>query len=211
MPKLRDIDGVQLIGELDANIVALLYGFNGAAYDRLRSAADNGDALATLTLGVLRTMAVSMVFNGATFDRARGGGDNADALTTLALGVQRISNVPMLLVDGTTFDRQRTPKTFKPFASTAITAGTGATIWTPAAGKKFRLMGFWVSSSVAGQLIFGDNLVGTVIARSPLLQAAVVPHPMSLGNGILSAAANNVLKIDGPTGNVAGMVYGTEE
>jgi hypothetical protein len=74
-------------------------------------------------------------------------------------------------------------------------------------------MGFAISSSVAGVLIFGDNAVGTVIARSPALAAAGIAQAGAgdLGNGILSAAANNVLKLDGPTGNVAGMVWGTEE
>lgn len=114
--------------------------------------------------------------------------------------------------NGATADRLRTPTVFKPFASTAITAGTGFTVWTPGAGKKFRLMGWMISSSVAGQIIFGDNLVGTVIARSEALVAAGVSNASDgLGNGILSAVANNVLKIDGPTGNVAGMVWGTEE
>lgn len=111
------------------------------------------------------------------------------------------------------WEEQRSPSVFKPFASTAITAGTGATIWTPAAGKKFRVMGVSISTSVAGQLLFGDNLVGTVIARSPTLAAGAAWQlgAADMGNGILSAAANNVLKLDGPTGNVMGMVWGTEE
>lgn len=115
--------------------------------------------------------------------------------------------------NGATWDRVRTPTVFKTFASTAITAGTGATIWTPAAGKKFRLMGWHISTSAAGQLIFGDNLVATIIARSEAVAAAGVSKAgaADIGNGILSSAANNVLKIDGPTGNVAGMVWGTEE
>lgn len=115
--------------------------------------------------------------------------------------------------NGTSWDRARTPFVFKPFASTGIVAGTGATVWTPAAGKKFRLMGWLISSSVAGQLIFGDNLVATILARSEAVAAAGVSKAGfgDLGNGILSAAANNVLKLDGPTGNVAGMVWGTEE
>jgi hypothetical protein len=144
-------------------------------------------------------------------DLAAPAADNADALAAVAAGVMRML-VANLLYNGATFDRERTPSVFKPFASTAITAGTGTTIWTPAAGKKFRLMGYAISSSVAGQLIFGDNAVGTVIARSPAVAAAgIATDGGSWRNGILSAAANNVLKLDGPTGNVAGMVWGTEE
>lgn len=130
----------------------------------------------------------------------------------LALPVSPVQAAITLVQQGATVSLLRAANIFKPFASTAITAGTGATIWTPAAGKKFRLMGWLISSSVAGQLIFGDNLVGTVIARSEAVAAAGVSNPGSiLGNGLLSAAINNVLKLDGPTGNVAGMVWGTEE
>lgn len=119
----------------------------------------------------------------------------------------------VLLHTGSDLDRARTPSVFKPVAVTAIIAGTGATIWTPAAGKKFRVMGIAFSSSAAGQLILGDNLAATVIARSPTLAAGGIwmLGASYLGNGILSALVNNVLKIDGPTGNVAGMVWGTEE
>jgi hypothetical protein len=224
-----------------------IFGFNSATWDRLRSAADNGDGLAVATLGILRVLAENAGFNGATwdrlrtlvdnadgsasgvvglqgivariqgfngasFDRVRVGGDNADGVAVLAAGSQLASSRDYVF-NGATWDRFRTPNVFKPFATTAITAGTGATLWTPAAGKKFRLMGWLVSSSAAGQLIFGDNAVGTVIARSELLAAGAASKCATgdLGNGILSAAANNVLKIDGPTGNVAGMVWGTEE
>lgn len=177
MSQLRDsADAQGPVGNLGAEALALLLGFNGASWDRLRLAADNGDALAVLALGVLRVLGENTLFNGAAWDR------------------------------------ERTPNVFKPFASTAITAGTGATIWTPASGKKFRLMGYAISSSVAGQLIFGDNLVGTVIARSAAVAAAgIASDGGSWRNGLLSALANNVLKLDGPTGNVAGMVWGTEE
>jgi len=176
MGKLRDTaDGQAQQGELDSNLAAILFGFNGTALDRLRSVGDNADALSPVALGILRILSAGMVFTGAGFDRLRD------------------SNV------------------FKSFASTAITAGTGMTAWTPTAGKKFRFMGYAISSSAAGVLIFGDNLVGTVIHRHGAVAAAGVAVIERLGNGILSAAANNLLKLDGPTGNVAGAVWGTEE
>lgn len=135
----------------------------------------------------------------------------ADAVANAAGGLSQAVLALLGGFNGATWDRVRFGNVFKSFASTAITAGTGATIWTPASGKKFRLMGYSISSSAAGLLIFGDNLVGTVIARSPAVAAAGFATIELIGNGILSAAANNVLKLDGPTGNVAGMVWGTEE
>jgi hypothetical protein len=125
-----------------------------------------------------------------------------------------VASAVAMLYNGASWDRERVPTVFKPFASTAITAGTGITLWTPAGGKKFRLMGWVISSDVAAQLIFGDNAIGTVIARTAKLVAASIAAKGKgdIGNGILSAAANNVLKLDTTaTGNVAGIVWGTEE
>lgn len=116
------------------------------------------------------------------------------------------------LFNGATWDRPRGPNVFKAISPTALTAGTGATVWTPTSGKKFRLMGWMISTTVAGELIFGDNAVGTVIARSGLLTANLTKEAPAIGNGILSAAANNVLKLDVTvSGTVQGFVFGTEE
>lgn len=55
-----------------AETVAALLGFNGATFDRLRSGADNGDAVAVSALGILQSLSQSMVFNGTSWDRVRG-------------------------------------------------------------------------------------------------------------------------------------------
>jgi hypothetical protein len=116
------------------------------------------------------------------------------------------------LYNGATLDRQRTPNVFKPIAPTAVAAGTGITIWTPAAGKKVRLMGYCLSVTVAADVIFGDNAVGTVIFRTGILAANNAHEAPSLGNGVLSSAANNVLKLDvSASGTVQGVCWGTEE
>jgi hypothetical protein len=106
-----------------------------------------------------------------------------------------------------------TKMVFKPVAAVAVTAGTGATIWTPASGKKFRLMGWSLSSSAAAALIFGDNAIGTVILRTPLVAAGgLTEAPPQIGSGFLSAAADNVLKLDTTvTSTVSGFVFGVEE
>ncbi|MGH9452365.1 MAG: hypothetical protein ACRD2O_00165 [Terriglobia bacterium] len=104
----------------------------------------------------------------------------------------------------------RTPNIFKTIAAVAVTAGTPVAIWTPAAGKKFRLMGFMLSLTVAGSVILDDS--ATEIIRTPLMAAGVGQSAPPMGNGILSAAANNILKADvSASGSVSGFVYGTEE
>jgi len=105
------------------------------------------------------------------------------------------------------------PDTFKVIDAVAITAGTPATVWTPASGKQVRLLGWALSSTASAALEFQDSgAAGTVIAQSPLLAAAGIHDAPRLGEGILLAAADNTLKLD-VTGNstVSGMVFGVEE
>lgn len=148
------------------------------------------------------------------------GGNNAGVqLTTGAVAFRDASNfdralavAPFLSQGAQTLDLQRTPFVFKPINGVALTAGTGATVWTPAAGKKVRLMGGWFSSSAAAALILADNLVATVIFPTPVLAAGGIFTLPPMGNGPLLAAANNVLKLDCTAGTtVTGCVFGTEE
>jgi hypothetical protein len=106
-----------------------------------------------------------------------------------------------------------TPATFKMVDAVAIVAGTPAVVWTPAAGKKVRLLGWFLSSSAAAALEFQDSgAAGTVIAQTPLLAAAGVHNAESIGEGKVLTAADNTLKLD-VTANatVSGMVFGVEE
>ena len=128
---------------------------------------------------------------------------NEDAIP--ATGVEAAGQVQF---NGATFDRVRSPKIFKP--QSAVACASEATVWTPASGKKFRLQGGTVTSSAAGNLIFKDNTAGTTIAIIPALAGA--PVTFDFKNGILSAAANNVLTCTGPsTATLSGTLYGTEE
>ena len=105
-----------------------------------------------------------------------------------------------------------TPDTFKVIDAVAVTAGTPATVWTPASGKKVRLLG-WVLSSSAASLEFQDSgSAGTVRLQTPLLAAAGIHDSPPLGEGYLLAAADNTLNLD-VTANatVSGMVFGVEE
>lgn len=108
------------------------------------------------------------------------------------------------------WERLRTPNVFK-----TISLGAGSsetTIWTPASGRKFRLMGLFLKvGSTAAILTFKDNTGGTTIficAATGNDNTGLV----ALGNGILSGAADRVLTVT-RSGSTAldGTVWGCEE
>lgn len=122
-----------------------------------------------------------------------------------------IQTVEGAVTDGIgSWEALRTPKVFKPLSAVVITTET--TIWTPASGKKFRLMGFVITQGVAtGDVTLKDNTGGTTILVIPATPTGQ-PLPFGMGNGILSAAVNNVLTATGAsTETISGFVYGTEE
>jgi len=117
----------------------------------------------------------------------------------------------LLAWDGSQWVRVRTASTFKDQSTVAI--GTIATVWTPASGKKFRLMGGSISVSATGSVLFEDNSAGAgnFIYRTPTLVAGS-PFNFDLPGGRLSATINNVLKATlSTTGNLVGTLWGTEE
>ncbi len=114
-----------------------------------------------------------------------------------------------LLYNGSTWDRPRTPSIFKP--QSAVSIASEATVWTPTSGKKFRLIGGVITASVAGNITLKDNTAGTTIMVVPVSAGVPVVIP-PMGNGILSAAANNVLTATGPAAStLSGTLFGTEE
>ena len=115
------------------------------------------------------------------------------------------------LYNGATWDRSRTPAVLKPLSAVLITAET--TIWTPTAGKKFRLMGYVITQGiVTGAITLKDNTAGTTILIIPPNTIGIAQISPNIGNGILSAAANNVLTATGvATETITGYVFGTEE
>jgi len=99
---------------------------------------------------------------------------------------------------------------FKNLAAVSVTAGTPVAAWTPTASKKFRVLGFMLSLSVAGAVILKDAT--TEKLRTPLMAAGVGLASPQMGDGILSALADNVLNIDvTATGTVSGFIFGIEE
>jgi len=131
--------------------------------------------------------------------------------------------------NGAAFDKQRTPAVFKDKAS--VTAAGDTAVWTPTAGKKFRIMRFMIAVQGLSTTAAGGNVAITLRdATSPILHTFNVNVPavaltgaallyesnwIDLGNGYLSAAANNVLNVNLGTAFTAGgvdvFVAGTEE
>jgi len=93
----------------------------------------------------------------------------------------------------------------------AITITTIATVWDPAAGKKFRLMGGCISVSAAASVLFEDNAASTTVFRTPKLLADT-PYNFDLGNGVVSTTVDNVLKgTSSAAAAISGTLYGIEE
>lgn len=105
------------------------------------------------------------------------------------------------------------PDVFKSINANAITAGTPEIVWTPASGKRIRLMGWAVSTTGNAAVHFQDSsAAGTIIAQTPLLAAAAIDDRDLAGRGVLLSAVGNTLKIDvSANSTVSGMVWGIEE
>ena len=131
-----------------------------------------------------------------------------------------------MLYNGATWDRRRTPAIFKTTQAVAV----GLTpVWTPQAGKKFRLMKYQIiltDNAAADQsgvitLSFSDAATNLSISHDFFVPASVgsgseyVGPWVDLENGILSSVANNVLNavLSSPlrAGNFRINVCGTEE
>jgi hypothetical protein len=123
------------------------------------------------------------------------------------------ANTNSHVFNGTTWEPELTPSTFIALDNQGINGS--APVWTPGPGLRFRLMGFHLTSSLAGQLNFRDGAGGPVIS-SIVLQAGVPFQSGPLGNGILSQVTGNQLILEvaagpGPTSFVSGIVMGQEQ
>lgn len=129
--------------------------------------------------------------------------------------------------NGSTLDVMRHPTTFK---TGIITAAGSTALWTPAASKKFRIMRYMLELTgnaiqAAGGVItvsFFDAAAAINITHSLYVPAAASnnlggfnPGWFDLGNGVLSALANNVLNVNLSAAITGGglrvTVCGTEE
>ena len=129
---------------------------------------------------------------------------NIDGYST---GVRSLPTVAYpYLFNGATWDRSRTPARFVAVDLAAAAAETA--LWTPAAGKKFRLMGLCLTPGAACDLTLRDGSGGATLM---VLGASAAPLILYLGNGTLSAAANNALTIvRSVSTTLKGVVMGVE-
>ena len=113
--------------------------------------------------------------------------------------------------NGSSWDKVRVANISKDVS--AVTVTTITTLWTPASGKKFRLMGGTLSCSTAVSILFEDNVGGATIFRTPkLLVDTPYTFEVKGGQGFLSAVANNVLKAtSSAAGVITGTLFGIEE
>jgi len=133
-------------------------------------------------------------------------GDSIDQDTVPAV-------VPFFLGTSTGLRRVRGVETSKPGQATALADAGTTDVWTPAAGKKFRLLGLVVGSSVAGRVALVEGAGNTLVLPVRLLANQSLFLQIA-ANGILSAAANNVLKIRNNAGAAADLdwcAWGMEE
>lgn len=132
------------------------------------------------------------------------------------------------LYNGATWDRGRTPTTFK---SSASTSSGNTAVWTPTSGKKFRIMKYMILVSSDAATSGGARITIDLQDATTSLNLAVdVYCPavagtafgngfntgwIDLGNGKLSATINNVLNCNLSAALSSGtcrvVVCGTEE
>ena len=111
---------------------------------------------------------------------------------------------------GSAYDKIRIGKVYKWFEFILFAAGATQAVWTPTAGKKFRIMGVQISSGGAAFFYLQDATTTFYAVR----MGGVDTKDFSFGNGYLSSAANNVLNVYNNTGSqvaVDVVVWGTEE
>lgn len=199
----------------------------GLVWNRARSANGVGDG----TTGTTMFAQSLMAFNGTSWDRVRSvntgqlrttlysssgaepniGNTLASDNTTLANGL--VSNAVQWAYNGAAFDKVRVGKVYKYIEFLNLANATATTVWTPASGKKFRLMGVSISVSGTNAAVhLRDGAGGTVFHTARA--SGTDTKDFYFGNGYLSTAANNVLEIYNLTGstiNVHVTAWGTEE
>lgn len=149
-----------------------------------------------------------------------------DALANFS-SASTVINEP-LGYNGATWDRRRTATIFK---TTTATASGDTALWTPTSGKKFRVLRYMVqitadASITAGaelDVVLRDATTPIGVGFSVYVPAAAVTTTVgqtgsgwiTIDNGYLSVAANNVLNLNLSaalvTGKIRCVVIGTEE
>jgi hypothetical protein len=181
-----------------------LFGYNGTTWDRIRTVGA-GDGITT---GLLAQGGYGWDATGTVWNRLRTANSVLDGTSGTTMGAQSL-----MAFNGTSWDRVRVGKVYKHIEYLTLPDATGTTVWAPASGKKFRLMGISVSCGSAGRLALRDGSTGTdFIVR--FLYAGADTKNFDFGNGYLSLQADRVLELrnnSGATVNAWVTAWGTEE
>jgi hypothetical protein len=130
-----------------------------------------------------------------------------------AKGINTLLGTAVHVYNGTSLDVTRSVNTLKTGQSTALASGSALALWTPTAGKKFRLRTLRGRASVAGRYEVRDGAV-TVIGYIYLDANRWVTVMDMEANGYLSTTTNNVLNIYNQSGSAADLDFicsGNEE
>jgi hypothetical protein len=127
-----------------------------------------------------------------------------------AVGTIDTGNNYPVVWNGQILTRARSPGKF--INVNGLSIATETTVWTPASGRRFRLMGYNLTGTGAQNIVLKDNTAGTTIMVIPGVTAGQLNFCPSIGNGIISAAPNNVLTANAGGANaISGYFFGTEE
>lgn len=178
-----------------------LIAFNGTTFDKVRS----------VNTGQLRTTLYNSAGSEPVISATL---SNSDSLGTtgILLGVANFN----LGFNGASFDRVRVGKVYKYIEYLNLANATATTVWTPAAGKKFRLMGVQVGTSSGSNALvhLRDGAAGSGTPFHTIRTGQTDTKDFSFGNGYISSASNNVLEIYNNTGATCSVwvtAWGTEE
>jgi hypothetical protein len=106
------------------------------------------------------------------------------------------------LYTGTISEGVRSVAVTKTAQASAVANGADVTVWTPAAGKRWRLRVVNAAASVAGRYELRDG-ASTLICSFRLVANTWISVLALPPNGLLSAAANNVLLLRNASGSAA--------
>lgn len=186
-------DGTSANGSASASLM----GFNGTTWDRLRS----------VNTGQLKVS----LFSATGVDIVGFGLSQADNNASTIGGVA--TQTYNFGYNGATWDRVRVGKVYKYIEYLNLANATGTTVWTPASGKKFRLMGVMIGLGATNGLVhLRDGVGGSAFFTARDANAASIHF--SFGNGYLSGVADRALEVYNATGstiNVWVHAWGTEE
>lgn len=119
--------------------------------------------------------------------------------------------------NGTGFYAQRMTDVFKTVTAQQLKAGGGGyTLWTPALGKKWRVLGFSFSVKYDASIYLCDASVSNVSFPTPLIRAGQVytigGEMGNFGNGVISGLADRALLLDcSRDTEITGAFWGCEE